>query len=119
MNPMTVEMHEGYGDAGSLLIIIGWFVYLMAAYGIAHALRLSHKNSLRLWAVCNIAPIVVLANVGHFSVLPFLGISIVAWFSYAMGGAVFEEKEKERRMKQRSFENLRPEDEAKKAGPGS
>lgn len=100
MNPMTAEMYEGYGDANSLLLIIGWFLYLMAAYGIAHALHLSHKNSLRLWAICNAAPIVFLAVVGHFSFLPFLGLSIMAWFSYAMGGTVFDNREKERVMKQ-------------------
>jgi hypothetical protein len=101
MNPMTAEMYEGYGDANSLLLIVGWFLYLMVAYGIARALRLGHKNSLRLWAVCNVAPIVLLAFVGHFSFLPFLGLSVMAWFSYAIGGAVFDNEEKERLMKLR------------------
>lgn len=106
MNPMTAEMYEGYGNANSLLVIVGWFLYLMIAYGIAHALHLSHKNSLRLWAICNIAPIVLLAFVGHFSFLPFLGLSVMALFSYAMGGAAFDGREKERVMKQRFLDEM-------------
>ena len=31
MNPMTAEMYEGYGNANSLLVIVGWFLYLMIA----------------------------------------------------------------------------------------
>ena len=106
MNPMTAEIYEGSGDANSLLLIIGWFLYLMAAYGVANALYLSYKNSLRLWAICNAAPIFILAVLGHFSFFPFLGLSIMAWFSYAMGCAVFDNREKERMMKLRFLDEV-------------
>ena len=106
MNPLTSEMQEGYGDSNSLFLIVGWFIYLMGAYGIAHALHLSHKNSLRLWAACNIAPIVFLVFVGHFSFLLVLGLSVMAWSSYAMGRAVFDNREKERVLQQRILEEM-------------
>lgn len=104
MNPMTSEMYEGYGDANSLLLIIGWFIYVMAAYGVAHLLQLSHKNSLRFWALCNAAPIIILLIYGRFSLPAFLGLSVMAGFSYAMGSAVFDNREKERQMKQKFLE---------------
>lgn len=107
MSPMSNEMHEGYGDPNSLFIIVGWLIYLMVAYGIAHALSLSHKSSLRLWAICNISPILILAYIGHFSFLPFLGLSGVAFFSYAIGSAVFDNREKERVLKQRLLDDMK------------
>jgi hypothetical protein len=104
MNPMNAEMLEGSGDLNGLLVLIGWAIYLMIAYGIAKALALSHKNSLRLWAVFNIAPIVLLLWVGHFQFLVFLGLSLMALFSYGAGGAVFDGEEKKRQMMQRVLE---------------
>lgn len=101
MNPNYVDpYHDQGGDANGLVGMVVWFFLLSAVFWLTGALRLSYKTSLWCWGVCNIAPLVwVLTLNPDFA--PFLGICVVALFSWSMGRSVFDGRERERVLKER------------------
>lgn len=101
MNPNYVDpYHDQGGDANGLVLMIVWFVLLSVVFWITGLFRLSYRMSLWCWGVCNIAPLVwVLTLNPDFA--PFLGVCVVALFSWSIGRSVFDARECKRVQKER------------------
>lgn len=86
---------------GEILMVVGWFVVLGAALWVTSALRLSYRQSLKLWGACNVVPVVWLILFRPIHVSTLFGLAVIVGFSWAMGRAAFDGRERERLLVQK------------------
>ena len=100
ISPNDIHESESSGDVldGWALLMVGsWFACVMAALWIANACHLSYRQSLKLWALFNAVPVLLVVVFRPVYPSTLVGMVVIVGFSWAIGRAIFDHREGERR----------------------
>lgn len=108
MNPLTSEMYEGSGDAWGIVAIISWLLLLAAMSKLFDFFDVDIEKQLSIGMAAHAAlPLLFLySGIMHEReiwecIASTLGISVMAWFSFAISSSYMTQADDERQARKK------------------